>query len=67
MPIRLDNGVIGYEMADILELLEYPRQQLNQPLCERDRDYWEGYMEAVYDLFPEALEVVNELEGTQAS
>ena len=67
MPINLDDGVIGYTMADILELLEYPRQQLKQPLCGRDRDYWEGYMEAVYDLFPEALEILNELEGAEAS
>lgn len=66
MPIRFEDGVIGYTIEDVLELLEYPKQQLNQPLCERDRDYWEGYIEAVYDLFPEALEVTNELEGVKA-
>lgn len=66
MPVRIDD-IIGYKIEDILELLEYPRQQLNQTLTERDRDFWEGYMEAVYDLFPEALEVINELEGAEAS
>ena len=66
MPVRIDD-IIGYNIEDILELLEYPRQQLNQTLTERDRDFWEGYMEAVYDLFPEALEIINELEGAEAS
>lgn len=66
MPVRIDD-IIGYKIEDILELLEYPRQQLNQTLTERDRDFWEGYMEAVYDLFPEALEIINELEGAEAS
>ena len=66
MPVRIDD-IIGYKIEDILELLEYPRQQLNQTLTERDRDFWEGYMEAVYDLFPVALEIINELEGAEAS
>jgi hypothetical protein len=67
MPIRLENGVIGYSLEDVLELLEYPKQQLNQPLCDRDRDYWEGYMEAVFDLFPDALEVFESQDGTEDS
>lgn len=67
MPIKFDDGVVGYKLEDVLELLEYPRQQLQQPLSDRDRDFWEGYMEAVYDLFPEALEVINDLEGAEAS
>jgi hypothetical protein len=67
MPIRLENGVIGYSLEDVLELLEYPKQQLNQPLCDRDRDYWEGYMEAVFDLFPDALEVFESQNGTEDS
>ena len=67
MPIRLENGVIGYSLEDVLELLEYPKQQLNQPLCDRDRDYWEGYMEAVFYLFPDALEVFEGQDGTEDS
>jgi hypothetical protein len=67
MPIRFENGVIGYSIEDVLELLEYPKQQLNQPLCDRDRDYWEGYMEAVFDLFPDALEVFESQDGTEDS
>ena len=67
MPIRLENGITGYSLEDVLELLEYPKQQLNQPLCDRDRDYWEGYMEAVFDLFPDALEVFEGQDGTEDS
>ena len=67
MPIRLENGITGYSLEDVLELLEYPKQQLNQPLCDRDRDYWEGYMEAVFDLFPDALEVFEDQNGTEDS
>jgi len=67
MPIRLENGITGYSLEDVLELLEYPKQQLNQPLCDRDRDYWEGYMEAVFDLFPDALEVFEDQDGTEDS
>ncbi len=57
--------VVAYELEQIIERLQYPLSQLNMLLADSERDYWEGYVDAICDLFPEAYDIIESQKGTK--
>lgn len=57
--------ITGYEFEEIVDRLKYPMSQLKQLLPDSERDYWEGYVDAICDLFPDAYDLLESQKETE--
>jgi hypothetical protein len=39
----------------VIEAYQYAQQEYRKAIGERDKDYWDGYAEAIEELFPEVV------------